>query len=72
MRCAAATYDILEETGMVKKRTRMGKWVTFFYPQLLRRRILKAAAENNYAVVKTKGIIVRAFFEVIIQRSSNF
>ncbi|WP_462254838.1 hypothetical protein [Ferruginibacter sp.] len=55
MRCAAATYDILEETGVVKKRTRMGKWVSFFYPQLLRRRILKAAAENNYAVVKTKG-----------------
>jgi hypothetical protein len=55
MRCAAATYDILEETGMVKKRTRMGKWVTFFYPQLLRRRILKTAVENNFAVVKTKG-----------------
>lgn len=55
MRCAAATYDILETTGMVKKRTRMGKWVTFFYPQLLRRRILKVAAENNFAVVKTKG-----------------
>lgn len=55
MRCAAATYDILEETGVVKKRTRMGKWVSFFYPQLLRRRILKAAAENNFAVVKTKG-----------------
>jgi hypothetical protein len=55
MRCAAATYDILEESGVVKKRTRMGKWVSFFYPQLLRRRILKAAAENNYAVVKTKG-----------------
>ena len=55
MRCAAATYDILEETGVVKKRTRIGKWVSFFYPQLLRRRILKAAVENNYAVVKTKG-----------------
>jgi hypothetical protein len=55
MRCAAATYDILETTGMVKKRTRMGKWVSFFYPQLLRRRILKVAAENNFSVVKTKG-----------------
>jgi hypothetical protein len=55
MRCAAATYDVLEETGIVKKRTRMGKWVSFFYPQLLRRRLLKAANENNFAVVKTSG-----------------
>jgi hypothetical protein len=55
MRCAAASYDILEKAGVVKKRSRMGKWVTFFYPQLLRRRILKIAGENNYAVVKTGG-----------------
>ena len=55
MRCAAATYDLLEEAGIVKKRSRMGKWVTFFYPQLLRRRILKIADENNYVVVKTGG-----------------
>jgi hypothetical protein len=55
MRCAAATYDILEETGIVKKRTRPGKWTSYFYPQLLRRRILKLAASNNYVVVRTKG-----------------
>lgn len=30
MRCAAATYDILEETGIVKKRSRTGKWISFF------------------------------------------
>jgi hypothetical protein len=55
MRCAAATYDILEETGIVKRRSRVGKWIPFFYPQLLRRRLLKIANANNYAVVKTKG-----------------
>jgi hypothetical protein len=55
MRCAAATYDILEETGIVKRRNRVGKWVSFFYPQLLRRRLLKIANANNYAVVKIKG-----------------
>ena len=55
MRCAAATYDVLEDAGIVKKRTRMGKWVSFFYPQLLRRRILKIANEHNYAIVKTNG-----------------
>ncbi len=55
MRCAAATYDILEDAGIVKQRTKMGKWVSFFYPQLLRRRILKIAQEHNYAVVRTNG-----------------
>lgn len=55
MRCAAATYDVLEETGIVKKRSRFGKWSSYFYPQLLRRRILKIAAANNYTVIKKQG-----------------
>jgi hypothetical protein len=55
MRCAAAAYDILEETGLVKKRSRLGKWVTIFYPQLLRRRLLKIAMVNNYAVIRKAG-----------------
>lgn len=55
MRCAAATYDVLEEAGVVKKRSRMGKWVSFFYPQLLRRQLLKIAGNNNYTVIKTGG-----------------
>jgi hypothetical protein len=55
MRCAAANYDVPEETGIVKKRSRVGKWVTIFYLQLLRRPLLKIAGANNYAVVKTKG-----------------
>ncbi|MGC4101200.1 hypothetical protein [Ferruginibacter sp.] len=59
MRCAAATYDVLEDAGIVKQRTRMGKWVSFFYPQLLRRRILKLASENSYAVVRTNGRVSR-------------
>ncbi|MEI9955698.1 MAG: hypothetical protein WDM90_05170 [Ferruginibacter sp.] len=46
MRCAAATYDMLEKTGVVKKRSRMGKWVTFFYPQLLRRRLFKTCTRK--------------------------
>jgi len=55
MRCAAATYDVLEDAGIVKQRTKMGKWMSFFYPQLLRRRMLKIASEHNYAVVRTNG-----------------
>ncbi len=55
MRCAAATYDILEDAGIVKRRSRFGKWSSFFYPQLLRRRILKLAEKNNYTVIKHPG-----------------
>lgn len=55
MRCAAATYDILEDAGIVKQRSYFGKWTSFFYPQLLRRRILKLAEKNKYAVVKHDG-----------------
>jgi hypothetical protein len=55
MRCAAAAYDILEKAGVVKKRSRFGKWTSFFYPQLLRRRMLRLAEKNNYAVVKHNG-----------------
>lgn len=55
MRCAAASYDVLEKAGLVKKRSRFSKWATYFYPQLLRRRLLKLAKENNYAVVKHSG-----------------
>lgn len=55
MRCAAATYDILEEAGVVKKRSRFSKWASFFYPQLLRRQLLKLAGKNNYVIVKHNG-----------------
>jgi len=55
MRCAAATYDILEDAGIVKQRSHFGKWASFFYPQLLRRRILKLAEKNNYVIVKHPG-----------------
>lgn len=61
MRCAAATYDVLEETGLVKKRSRIGKWISFFYPQLLRRRLLKIASVNNYSIIKNRGRNTRSW-----------
>ena len=59
MRCAAATYDVLEETGILRKRSRLGKWISFFYPQLLRRRLLKVANANHFTVVKNNGRMSR-------------
>ncbi|MDB5203028.1 MAG: hypothetical protein JWQ27_2437 [Ferruginibacter sp.] len=55
MRCAAASYDVLEDIGVVKKRSRVGKWLSFFYPQLLRRKMIKLAEKNEYALVKHEG-----------------
>jgi hypothetical protein len=55
MRCAAAAYDVLEDCGVVKKRSRFGKWASYFYPKLLRRKLLKLAKENNYSIVKNNG-----------------
>jgi hypothetical protein len=61
MRCAAATYDVLEDAGVVKKRSHLSKWTAFFYPQLLRRQMLKMAKENNYAIVKHEGRKTRSW-----------
>ncbi len=55
MRCAAATYDALEDIGIVKEKGKTAKWTNYFYPQLLRRKMLKLAAERNYTVVKQAG-----------------
>ncbi|MEO7265589.1 MAG: hypothetical protein ABIW38_11780 [Ferruginibacter sp.] len=55
MRCAAATYDVLEDASVVRKRSHLSKWTAFFYPQLLRRQMLKMAKENNYAILKHSG-----------------
>jgi hypothetical protein len=61
MRCAAASYDVLEDIGVVKKRSRVGKWASFFYPQLLRRKLLKLADKNDYTVVKHPGSSSRSW-----------
>ncbi|MBK8710587.1 MAG: hypothetical protein IPL97_01695 [Niastella sp.] len=59
MRCAAATYDALEDIGIVKPLKQTGKWLTYFYPQLFRRHLLKIASENNYTVLRKKGTVSR-------------
>lgn len=55
MRCAAATWDVLEEAGILEKKGRTSKWTSNFYPQLFRRQMLKLAKEKNYTVVKHEG-----------------
>lgn len=55
MRCAAASYDVLSEVGVVKKISKKYNIVKNFYPKLLRKRMLKLAEENNYPVIYHSG-----------------
>lgn len=55
MRCAAASYDVLSEIGIVKKLSYKNNIIANFYPKLLRKRMLKWAKENNYSVTFHEG-----------------
>ena len=55
MRCAAASYDVLSEVGILKKRSYKNNILVNFYPKLLRKRMLKWAKENNYTVTFHEG-----------------
>ena len=59
MRCAAASYDVLSEVGVVKKLSHKYNIVKNFYPKLLRKRMLKLAEENNYPVTFHTGKLSR-------------
>jgi len=55
MRCAAASYDVLSEVGLVKKVPEKNNIVKNFYPKLLRKRMQKLAEKNNYPIIYHEG-----------------
>ncbi len=55
MRCASASYDVLAEAGVFKKRSRFGVIFKNFYPKKLRKRVLRMARENGWVVLKNGG-----------------
>ena len=55
MRCASASCDILMQAGVLKKRSRCYTALQYFYPKKLRKRLLRMAAENGWAVTKSQG-----------------
>lgn len=55
MRCAAASYDVLSKIGLFKELKQGKDAVKFFYPKLLRKRLLKWAKENNYTIISHEG-----------------
>lgn len=55
VRCAAATYDVLSQIGIVPRHNRHWMVMRYFYPKLLRRQFLKLARERNYPVTRQAG-----------------
>lgn len=59
MRCAAATYDILSQLGVVERLPLNKVYMKIFYPKLLRLRLYEKAKENGWTVVKQEGSFKR-------------
>ncbi len=55
MRCAAASYDVLSEVGIVKRLSLKNNIIKNFYPKLLRKRMLKWARDKNYPIMFHEG-----------------
>ncbi|MCX6317394.1 MAG: hypothetical protein NTW29_08905 [Bacteroidetes bacterium] len=55
MRCAAASYDVLSRIGLVKKMKNAKKVTKFFYPKLLRKKMMKWAVRKGYPVIQHEG-----------------
>lgn len=55
MRCGAAGYEILGQLDIVKSYSRKKVAKKIFYPQKLRKRLLKKAAANGWTVVRQEG-----------------
>jgi hypothetical protein len=55
MRCAAASYDVLSEIGLVKKIDNNKNVLKNFYPKLFRKRMLKWAKNNGFTILYHQG-----------------
>jgi len=55
MRCAAATYDILGQLGIVEAYPVSRTSMKIFYPKKLRKKLIAEARENGWAVIKQEG-----------------
>jgi hypothetical protein len=59
VRCAAGAADVLEDIGILKPRSVFGDVMKYFYPQKLRRRLLKYANEHHFTIHRQPGKISR-------------
>lgn len=61
MRCAAASYDVLSQLGLVKAKGKTATKLQIFYPRRLRKRMLKMAKEKGYKVHYQAGSKTRVW-----------
>ncbi|MBX7094003.1 MAG: hypothetical protein K1X56_04730 [Flavobacteriales bacterium] len=54
-RCASASWDILEEAGILEKKSKFWKTQVIFYPKRIRKRMIRMAAEENWIMVYKEG-----------------
>lgn len=59
MRCAAATYDVLAQMGIMKAYSRSKTSWKIFYPRKLRKRLFKMALQNNWTIIRYEGTSYR-------------
>lgn len=55
MRCGAATYQLLSETGYFTPASNFISMIKAPAPKTLRRKLLKLAGENNYKIILQQG-----------------
>ncbi len=55
MRCAAASYDVLSQIGLLKTKKKTGIVTRYFYPRRLRHKMLREAKEKGYKVHQQPG-----------------
>ncbi|MGZ3880137.1 MAG: hypothetical protein ACXVBJ_15945 [Flavisolibacter sp.] len=55
MRCAASTYEILAQIGILPEYSPLKTSMKIFYPRRLRKRLLRKAEKNNWMVTRKEG-----------------
>ena len=55
MRCASATYEILAQLGIEKSMNYRSTCLKILYPKRLRKKLLKQARKNGWAVIRQEG-----------------
>lgn len=59
MRCAAAASDVLAQLDILREKGRHATYMRFFYPKLLRKKLLRLANRNKWQVVRHEGVDTR-------------
>lgn len=63
MRCGAASYEILAQLGILEKYSYRKTYRKIFYPKKLRKRLLKKAKQNGWAITTQQGSYKRNWEE---------